>query len=193
MFLFLLLLSFIQSCLPAYIGRTKVDTRFKRNTDEKTVYIKSLYVLAGGNLSSRVVADNLFMVLEERMKQNQSKAVFTFFNTEQDYTKKLNVKSIDSDSFDGYMILSANDSKWIDLYTEKFVFNSPVVDGYWAEGSGYGNSYDGNIRIELFNSEKKLLYSGIFRLHFDPSKSLLYQTAVNKLIKELSKVKIQLW
>ena len=151
----LLLLSFIHSCIPSYIDRTKVETRFKRSPAEVTVHVKSLYVLAGGNLASRAIADNIFLALESKMNQNNSKAEFKFINTEQDYTKEVDIKSILSDSFDGYMLLSSNDSKWVDFSTQKFVFGAPVSPGYWAQGSGYGDSYDGDIRVELYNSNKK--------------------------------------
>lgn len=186
-------LLFIQSCLPSYIDRTRVDTRFSGSQRKDTVHIKKLFVLSGGNISSKLIVDNLFAALADRMKENKSAATLEFIDHSKDYKRQEALKSIPADSFDGYLVVSSNESTDIDPNREKFTFNLPTPSGYWINGASYGSSYDGILRLSLYDSGKELIYIGVIVLHFDPSKKNLYSNVVLKFLKELSKANIALW
>lgn len=182
----------LNACMPTYVDSTKVTTTSQSVTHAEPVHIKRLFVLAVGNLSSRVIADNIYNTLNTAMQQKNGSADFDFINTYKDSTYQPDVHAFPARAYEGYMLLLPKAVNEIDTHREKFVMLAPAPGGY-SSASGYGTAYSGIFQLQLFDANKKLVYSGEIRLHFDPSNNQLYKGVVKKLLKELGRQNILLW
>jgi hypothetical protein len=190
LFLFLLL-SFIQACVPTYIDRVKVKTTSSESKASQIIHIKNLFILAKGNISTRVVSTNFHSAIQNIMKKNGSKSEFEFKSVFRNM-QKTDITTTPN-SYDGYMLLSPRYTASIDYYQDKLVFAAPTSSTGRVSGTGYGNAYEDIFLIELFNSKKELIYTGEINFHFDPTKDALYKIAADRVVNQLAKSNIQLW
>jgi hypothetical protein len=190
-FLAVLCFCFFQSCVPTYINRNKVTTTYISSQGPDITHIKKFYFGASGNMSSKVVSDNLFSALSKIMQKNGSMSVFEFNST---YTpgEKYTIEKIEAGLYDGFMLLSPKDTASIDTKT-KYVFATPLSSTSAVYGSGRGRAYEDSFTVELYNSQKELIYKGEISFHFDPTQDSYYRAVAEKLIRQLRQAYIQLW
>jgi len=191
-FLLILLLIFVDSCLPTYKNNITIKTNSTEKEVTDTIHIRNLYVVASGDMSSRIVATNLHSALEKIMKKNGSATDFEFKN-KPIYNRKQTLDEINSNLYDGYMLLSIRQSASINYDQQKYIYAVPAQRGSSVVGSGYGSAYQNTFVVEIFSSKKELIYDGEINFHFDPAKDNLYMTTANRLVKEISKYNILLW
>ena len=139
-FLFLfLLVCFIESCVPSYIDRVNVKTTSSMSKDSQIIHLRNLFILAKGNISTRVVSTNFHLAIQDIMKKNGSKSDFEFISVFR------NTQTIDINTtpnlYDGYMLLSPRDTTSINFYQNKFIFAAPISSNSTVSGGGYGNAY----------------------------------------------------
>lgn len=187
-FFLILVLSLIHACVPTYKDRITVTTTSAKSGSQDIVHIRSLYILARGNVSSRFVTTNLHSALDKMMQKNGSKSDFEF-KSAMGAAQKTDIRKIPTDSYEGIMLLTARDTATIDYSETKYIYPLPI-DFY---GEKRGKAYEDIFIIELFNSQKQLIYKGEISFHFDPTKDALYSDAAEKLISQLEKSNIKLW
>jgi len=191
-FLLILLLMFVGSCVPTYMNSITVKTNSTEKEVGDTIHIRNLYVVASGNMSSRIVATNLYSALEKIIEKNGSATDFAFQSKSINDRKSV-LDEINSNLYDGYMLLSTRYSTSINFNQQKYIYSVPAQAGGSVTGNGYGNTYQDTYVVEIFNSKKELIYSGEINFHFNPTKDNFYVITANRLIKEISKYNIQLW
>ena len=181
----------MQACVPTYIDRTKVTTTSPQLISPGKTHISNLFVLAKGTNATRLVSSNFYLAIQKLMTAKGSKSEFEFRNIFRN-TQQIDITSTQN-AYDGYLLISSRDSDSIKQNQTKFVFAVPASRTSGLSGTGYGSAYEDVFLIELYNSEKKLVYTGEINFHFDPTKQELYETVTKKLVKQLSLFKILLW
>ena len=187
----IIFLIFVEACVPTYFDRTKVKTTSSQLTYPNKIHINNLFVLAKGTNATRLVSNNIYSAIEELMKANGSKSEFEFRNVFRN-TQQIDIAST-GNSFDGYLLISSRDSASIKANQSKFVFGVPTSGTSTLTGTGYGRAFEDVFLINVYNSEKELIYTGEISFHFDPTKEELYETVARKLVKQLSLSNIMLW
>jgi hypothetical protein len=190
-FLAILSFSFFESCVPTYINKTKVTTTYISSRNLDITHIKRFLIGASGNMSARVVSNNLFTALNKIMQKNGSMSVFEF-NSTSGSEEKANIEKIEANLYDGFMLLLPKDTAFIDTKT-KYVFATPLSSTSAIYGSGKGRAYENSFMVEIYNSQKELIYKGDISVHFDPTQDLYYHAVAEKLIQQLRQANIQLW
>lgn len=166
-FLALVFLSSFQGCVPTYINKSALTTIYVSSNSSEITHIKSLFIIASGNMSSRVVSSNLFTALNKVMEKNGSKGIFEFNSTFR-AREKVGVEKLETNLYDACMLLSPKDTASIDTKT-KYVFAAPLSSTSAVYGSGIGRAYEDSFMVEIYNSQKQLIYKGEISFHFDPT------------------------
>ena len=171
----LCLVGALSGCFPTYYNKTAVTTK-EAVVIKDPVNIRKLYVIAAGNLALRVISNNFHTELGRQLKKPKSEIPFEF-RKKLNATDSVEISVDDEKAYDGYLLLTEDKDAKIKPYTKK----AEVVIG-----TLYGNGYTGTIRVELFTSSKKLLFTADMELNFDPTNPALYKKLIKQLLTELT-------
>ena len=181
-----------EACVPTYTNHIDVKPNSSIAKNIEIVHIKHFLVIGRGNMSSKLIMTNFYSALNKTVISKGGSSEFEFMNTSNE-AQKSNYLDVEGKTYDGYLFLSPQDSSYIDFHKQKFVFVMPITPTVAVVGSGNGNAYENTFKTRLFNSEKKLIFSGDIYFHFDPTKERLYDEGVQNFIFEISRLNILLW
>lgn len=93
----------IQSCITSFTSNLYVKTNCYESQNVDTLHIKKMLIVGLGNISSKMVSDNISSAIEKKMQQNGSICNFKFVNIAFGSTQ-LRMDEQEINSYDAYLI-----------------------------------------------------------------------------------------
>ena len=145
------------------------------------VPITNVLLVGTGASPSKIFLQNLSTEMIQSLKGRGIESEFSHAG-QVHYPKALNLDSIITQKYDGYLVFEAANTPVLNMTKEKF-----SVIGAGTVGRVYGNQFSENYTVTMYSVQKHVLWQGNLAIDLDIAGTFKYKEISKRILSELSK------